>query len=255
MNLTMNTDRAKEVALTAVEVVRICGNELAIRTDMLAVEEPLEIRLGCDVAGKRVHRAVSITMRTPGHDQELAVGFLFTEGIIVAREQVAGRGQLWCGQRSTREFTARHRGRPIAAGAALLRIVKLRSVRQSFARGGAGCTRAIDLPKGRPVVDAACHSPTAGDTAGGTSGVRPHRRSARCGSVQRRRRFVVSPRGCRPTQRTGQADRRSIPCRAHAPFADACCSSAGESASSSCRRRRSPGFQFWRRSALRRALQ
>jgi FdhD protein len=90
MNLTLNTDRAKEVALAAVEMAGICGNELAVRTDVLAVEEPLEIRLSCDVAGKRVHRAVSITMRTPGHDHELAVGFLFTEGIIVAREQVAG---------------------------------------------------------------------------------------------------------------------------------------------------------------------
>src|SRR5205807_4025779 len=58
--------------------------------DVLAVEEPLEIRLGCHVGGRRVHRAVSITMRTPGHDLELALGFLFTEGILVAREQVAG---------------------------------------------------------------------------------------------------------------------------------------------------------------------
>jgi FdhD protein len=77
-------------ALAAVGVCRISGSGLAVQSDMLAVEEPLEVRLGCDVGGRPVHRAVSITMRTPGHDLELAVGFLFTEGVIVAREQVAG---------------------------------------------------------------------------------------------------------------------------------------------------------------------
>ena len=50
--------------------------------DVLAVEEPLEIRLGFPENGKRVHKAISITMRTPGDDLELAAGFLFTEGIL-----------------------------------------------------------------------------------------------------------------------------------------------------------------------------
>jgi FdhD protein len=49
---------------------------------VLAVEEPLEIRIGWVHDGKPEHRAVSITMRTPGNDAELAAGFLFTEGII-----------------------------------------------------------------------------------------------------------------------------------------------------------------------------
>jgi|HubBroStandDraft_1064217.scaffolds.fasta_scaffold10464_2 FdhD protein len=44
------------------------------RTEKLAVEEPLEIRL----AGRRF----TLTMRTPGHDEELAAGFLFAEGFI-----------------------------------------------------------------------------------------------------------------------------------------------------------------------------
>jgi len=48
--------------------------------DYLAAEEPLEIRVG--------GRPLTVTMRTPGHDCELAAGFLRTEGLIDAREQV-----------------------------------------------------------------------------------------------------------------------------------------------------------------------
>ena len=61
---------------------------LADSMDFLAVEEPLEIRLGIFENGKARHQSVSITMRTPGYDEELAVGFLFTEGIISAPEDV-----------------------------------------------------------------------------------------------------------------------------------------------------------------------
>ncbi len=56
--------------------------------DLLAVEEPLEIRLAFTEAGKFIHRAISITMRTPGDDGELAAGFLFTEGILALPDQV-----------------------------------------------------------------------------------------------------------------------------------------------------------------------
>lgn len=53
--------------------------------DCLAVEEPLEIRLGFPDG---THKAISITMRTPGEDSELAAGFLFTEGIITSPDQI-----------------------------------------------------------------------------------------------------------------------------------------------------------------------
>src|SRR5271165_2473842 len=50
--------------------------------DQLAVEEPLEIVLRFRRRGLLVRKPVSVTMRTPGQDLELAVGFLFTEGIL-----------------------------------------------------------------------------------------------------------------------------------------------------------------------------
>ena len=50
--------------------------------DMLAAEEPLEIRIGFRDSLQRIQKSISVTMRTPGNDFELATGFLFTEGII-----------------------------------------------------------------------------------------------------------------------------------------------------------------------------
>lgn len=50
------------------------------KEDFLAAEEPLEIRIGED--------PLSVTMRTPGHDLELAAGFLLTEGLIQRRAQI-----------------------------------------------------------------------------------------------------------------------------------------------------------------------
>jgi FdhD protein len=68
-------------SILAVPVRKVTGGT-SQGQDMLAVEEPLQIRLG--------GRDVSITMRTPGHDEELAAGFLFTEGMITDRAQIAG---------------------------------------------------------------------------------------------------------------------------------------------------------------------
>jgi FdhD protein len=56
--------------------------------DQLAVEEPLEIVLRFRRRTTLVRKPVSITMRTPGQDQELAIGFLYTEGIVHDRSVI-----------------------------------------------------------------------------------------------------------------------------------------------------------------------
>jgi FdhD protein len=59
-------------------------------SDQLAAEEPLEIRVGYELGGQRQHRTLSVTMRTPGHDEELAAGFLLTEGLIHSKDDLLG---------------------------------------------------------------------------------------------------------------------------------------------------------------------
>lgn len=61
---------------------------LARVDDQVAVEEPLEIRLGYKSASGRTATSLSITMRTPGNDAELAVGFLYSESIVTRASDI-----------------------------------------------------------------------------------------------------------------------------------------------------------------------
>src|SRR5437667_2308519 len=62
---------APPYSATSVEVLRLPGGQ--DERDLVAVEEPLEIRIG--------GRPVAVTMRTSGHDEELALGFCLSEGL------------------------------------------------------------------------------------------------------------------------------------------------------------------------------
>src|SRR5215471_847437 len=63
-----------------VSTITVEASQQHSRVDSLAVEEPLEIR----VAG----HSIAVTMRTPGHDFELAAGFLLTEGVVRGRADI-----------------------------------------------------------------------------------------------------------------------------------------------------------------------
>lgn len=77
----MANNRADDIVIQKVSGAADCTV-----TDKVAVEEPLQIELAYSSATGLMHKVVAVTMRTPGHDEELAAGFLFTEGIIEAKD-------------------------------------------------------------------------------------------------------------------------------------------------------------------------
>lgn len=80
----MRAPRFTRPGKTDARVFRVGPDGAEERPDLVATEEPLEIRL---VQGGRT-RTVAVTMRTPGADPELALGFLFAEGVLSHRSQV-----------------------------------------------------------------------------------------------------------------------------------------------------------------------
>ncbi len=62
------------------KILKVNENQASEQTDTAAIEEPLEISI--IYGAEKIKKTISITMRTPGNDEELAAGFLFTEGII-----------------------------------------------------------------------------------------------------------------------------------------------------------------------------
>ncbi len=75
-------------AVNHIPVIKYNNGTQTSTVDLLAVEEPLEIRLGYGPKNNRQQINIAVTMRTPGNDFELATGFLFTEGIIKSLNEI-----------------------------------------------------------------------------------------------------------------------------------------------------------------------
>jgi FdhD protein len=75
-------ERAASPAIRSLPVARLAGSQQEPAEDHVAAEEPLEIRLGFDAPQGRTAQSLSVTMRTPGDDLELALGFVYGEGIV-----------------------------------------------------------------------------------------------------------------------------------------------------------------------------
>lgn len=73
----------------AFKILRVTETKAGEEEDLVASEEPLGIQLGYSTEAGRETRELAVTMRTPGSDLNLTLGFLFTEGVIKAISDVA----------------------------------------------------------------------------------------------------------------------------------------------------------------------
>lgn len=71
-----------------ISIHKLTDSTIAEAADKVAVEEPLEISVEYSTSSGRMQKNIAVTMRTPGNDEELAAGFLFTEGIISGKEAI-----------------------------------------------------------------------------------------------------------------------------------------------------------------------
>jgi FdhD protein len=133
--------RAVRRRVTRVEV----GGARRVREDRLAAEEPLEIRLG--------GRPLAVTMRTPGHDVELAAGFLVSEGVVRQRDDVV-TARYCAGATAEEGNTYNVLDVQLAPGVAVPEVGLERSVYTSSSCGVCG-KASIDAVRTRSAYDVA----------------------------------------------------------------------------------------------------
>ena len=187
-------------------------------SDLVALEEPLEIRIAGETVG--------VLMRTPGDDHRLALGFLFSEGIVESASEFSA--VYHCGRPGDESYGSAHRARPGVRRAhrlgadrghearlrVELRLRRLRTARGGGPRDGARRrpTPIAPLPAafvGEKVAALRDHQPvfavTGGDARRGALGARRHarRRARGRGTAQRGRqgRGGAPPRPRRGGQR------------------------------------------------------
>ncbi len=217
--MSADSEDARKHSVRRVEIRRVADAVGAAPTaDVVAAEEPLGIRLGYSRPdGSRAEEDVSITMRTPGHDADLAVGFLFTEGIIHSRAEV--EGVVPRGERDANGLFNSVRV-DLAPG---VKVDFKRLERHFYTSSSCGiCGKAsLDLRGGaRPVrlarapfrIDAAALGRLAGCALVGPRSIRADRRSSRLRLVRFDRHDRRGARGRGPAQRARQADRRRAAC-------------------------------------------
>ena len=203
-------------------------------SDRVAIEDPLEIR----VRGE----ALAVTMRTPGHDEELALGFLYGEGLIAGPAPAGPTADL------AREHRRRGRRAALRSRApALLHDELVRRLRQGRARGGRRARGSTWRPAG-----AAPHAARRPARAPAPARLRGHGRACTRRGCSTRASAAARPRGRRAPQRDGQGRRPRAARRAAAARRPRAVRHRAGYPSSSCRRPRSRARRSSSASAPRR---
>lgn len=87
-NFKKHISMTQKKGTLCLEIEKISDSGRMQKEDILAIEEPLEIRLAYFKGNEILQKALSVTMRTPGNDVDLAIGFLLSEGIIQEKSDI-----------------------------------------------------------------------------------------------------------------------------------------------------------------------